>query len=155
MSDDVLMKMLLDRLSNMETKSESRDVRIHERMDSVKDANTKTEHTLTKMETDIVEIKKDLFEHKEGVIQNRGEIAKQAVLISELTIATEDQEIAIKDSVALYKSEVAPVITHIADMQALPGKIKGWIISSSKVLAALVVILSSFGALAGYFAGWF
>lgn len=144
MEDDVFMKMVLDKLTNIETTSEARHVRLHDRIDAIQKDTTANTVVLAKIEADIPLIKQDLFEHKEGVIQNRGRIAS-------LEDATRDQEHAINKSVESYKNQVEPVIKHVEAMQAFPSKIWSFTINASKFLAAIVLILSS----AAWLLDWF
>jgi len=104
--------------------------------------------TVTIIDRDLPEMRKDLNKHIEGVMQNRARIRS-------LEVTIQDQEAVIEKAVNQYNKRVAPVIEHVEAMQAIPSKIKNFIITTSKILGAIAVITASAGSIAGYFLGWF
>jgi len=148
MEDDQFKDLVIRKLEKIEEKQETRHDKLHTMIHDVRDEQMKNSMVLSQMKLDIPEIKKDLFEHKEGVIQNR-------TRIKELEEATRDQESAINESVQIYKDQVSPVIKHVENMQAMPEKIRSFIIKTSKVMGAIALILASTGSILAYFMKWF
>lgn len=155
MDDNQFKELVLRKLDKIEEKHEkaeekheSRHEKLQAAVMEVREEQLRNSIILSQVERDIPEIKKDLFEHKEGVIQNR-------TAIQALQSTVTDQDVIINKAVSQYTEEVKPVVEHVKSMQELPTKIKDFIISASKIMAALVTILGSAGAIIAYFMGWF
>lgn len=134
------MDVILRQLDRIEQKMESQHTDFSDKVSRI--AETQAQHTVI-----LDRVEKDLYEHKEGVIQNRTHI-------QHLEDTVKNQDNLISQAVETYKNEVKPVVEHVDWMRNLPTNIKNWVISASKVLGAIAVIVTSIATIAAYFAGW-
>jgi len=155
MDDQIFKELVIKKLDKIEEKHEkaeekhdARHNKFQTSLQEMRESQIESSLILSQVKVDIPLIKQDLFEHKEGVIQNRTRIMS-------METAIHGQEDVINKAIGQYKNEVEPVINHVRSMQALPGKAKSFLISTSKVLAAVVTIIGSIGAITAYFMGMF
>ena len=154
MDDKDFRDLLIRKLEKLEERSVFHDEKnrhsfekTNEAIQAVRDEQLRHSIILSLVERDLPDMKLDLFEHKEGNIQNRHRIMA-------LEIATREQDVIIEKAVSQYRDEVQPVILHVKAMQELPSKIKNFIISASKIMGAITVILGSTATIVAYFMGW-
>lgn len=140
MEDSQFKQFVISMLEKLEDRTE----KVDDKMQEFREDQIKHSFILTQLQEDIPEIKKDLFEHKEGVIQNRSEIKR-------LNVAIKSQDEVIEEAVTKYKEEVMPVVDHVKYMQSLPTKISDFVIKLSKVITAVVIVVTALGSLAAFF----
>ena len=144
MQDSEFKQLLLANLAKIEAKQDNVAAQVAE----IKTLQALQGRDIESIMRDIPEIKEDLRQHKEGNIQNRTRIEH----IERLNM---DQDALINKTLETYQKEVAPVVEHVIWMQSLPAKITKVVITTAKIMGALVAILGSGGALTAYLAGWF
>jgi len=135
---------LEERHESAEERHESRHERMQEYINDIKDSQLEQALAIRSIEVEIPVIKKDLFEHKEGNIQARKRIEHIESII-------EDQDALIAKSLEAYRKEMAPIVEHVVWIQTLPKKTKDFLITTSKILGAIVTIGASIAAIMNWF----
>lgn len=143
MDDREFKQLLLANLAKIESKQDD----LNDKLEVVGKTQALQGKDIESMMRELPEIKEDLRQHKEGNIQNRTRIAH----IEKLNM---DQDQLINKTLETYQKEVKPVVDHVLWLQALPKKISSSIVTASKIMAAVVVILGSAGTLLAYFTGF-
>ena len=120
---------------------------VDHKTDDLKDRLSKIAVDNAVQTKDIETIKIDLREHKEGVIQNRARIE-----ILEKSENSRSEQ--IEQSFTQYKENMKPIVDYVLHKKEYPQRVKATLISLSKVLGSIAVIVTTIGTAIGYLVGF-
>ena len=142
------LERMEDRYNHAEEKQGEQHDKLQDKINEIREGQIRQSISLAVFEKDIPAIKEDLLVHIAGTVDNRHRITALEEVIK-------NQDLIINSAAAKYSTEIEPVITHIKNLQAMPGQARRFLFKTAKVTAAIVTVVGSVMTLVGYLSGWF